>query len=156
MIKLHLDNHFLSKLNDEISKARLPAYRPIAKVERGKYVSEDEISAVAVGMKVNNCHLNPTQGRDRSKRCPFCPTVPSSEFHVAWQCPKVRVIRRDVGIDSFKNVMSLNKYVSDEDSYFAYINGFDSNSMHVSHEEFETRIKNLGQVKSLWLSVAKQ
>ena len=155
MNKLHLDNFFISKLNDDISKTRLPAYRPIATIERGKYVSENLVSAVAVGMKVNNCHLDPTQGRDRSKKCPFCPTVPSSEFHVAWQCSRVEVIRRNVGIISFKNKMSLNNFVSDEDSYFAYINGLDSNSKNISHEEFESRISNLEMVKAKWLSLTR-
>ena len=84
MIKEHLDNFFISKLNEEIVKSNLPAYRQVKSLARGKFVNEGESSALTVGMKVNNCRDNPTQGKDRSRPCPFCPGEMASEFHVAW------------------------------------------------------------------------
>ena len=72
MIKEYLERFFISTLNDEIAKAKLPAYQPVSSIARGKFVNEGDTSALTVGMKVNNCRENPTQGRDRSKSCPFC------------------------------------------------------------------------------------
>ena len=154
MIKEHLDNFFMSKLNEEIVKSNLPAYRQVNSLARGKFVNEGESSALTVGMKVNNCRDNPTQGKDRSRPCPFCPGEMASEFHVAWVCPRLSVLRRDVGIVSFKNTMSLNAFLEERDTYFAYINGFDSNNQCISYGEFEQRVCNLKMVRDKWLSMA--
>ena len=154
MIKEHLDKFFISKLNEEIVKSNLPDYRQVKSIARGKFVNKGESSALAVGMKVNNCRDNPTQGRDRSRPCPFCPGEMASEFHVAWVCPRLSVLRRDVGIISFKNTMSLNAFLEEINTYFAYINGFDSDNQCVSYCEFEQRIHNLKTVRDKWLSLA--
>ena len=53
-------------LNDDIIKSKLPAYRQLASIERNKFIHEGPSSALTVGMKVNNCKTNPTQGIDHS------------------------------------------------------------------------------------------
>ena len=153
MIKEYLDKFFIADLNNEIVKSKLPAYRPVESLARGKFINEGETSAMTVGMKVNNCRDKPTQGRDRSKVCPFCPNVMASEFHVAWVCPRLSTLRRDIGITSFKNSMSLDEFQEECASYFAYINGFDSNSVFISYIQFEQRISNLKAVRNAWWSL---
>ena len=73
-----LQCHFISVLNNEIARSNLSAYKPVSSIARGSFVSEVETSALTVGMKVNNCRENPTQGKDRSKTCPFCPGIMAS------------------------------------------------------------------------------
>jgi hypothetical protein len=153
MTKNYLDRYFISKLNDEIACSRLPAFRPVERISRSNFVNESETSAMAVGMKVNNCRDNPTQGKDHSKFCPLCPGVMASEYHVAWICPRLSDLRRDVGINSFKNTMSLDCFQEEDVTYHAYINGLDSQNKFVSYEEFERRISNLSAVRSSWFSL---
>ena len=83
MISTYLNTHFIKKLNDDIIKSKLPAYRQVTSIERNKFIHEGPSSALAVGMKVNNCKTNPTQGIDHSRFCRFCPGQMASEFHVA-------------------------------------------------------------------------
>ena len=153
MTKDYLDQFFIAKLNDEIVSSKLPAFRPVNKIARGNFISEGELSALTVGMKVNNCRDNPTQGRDRSKFCPLCPGLMASEYHVAWVCPRLSTLRRDIGINSFKNSMSLDSYKDDYVTYYSYINGLDSKDQYVTYEEFECRISNLSRVRSAWFSL---
>ena len=153
MIKEYLDKFFINKLNDEITNSSLPAYRPMQSITRGKFINEGETSSITVGMKVNNCRDKPTQGKDRSQSCPLCPGVLASEFHVAWICPRLSSLRRDVGITSFKNSMSLHRYREERDTYFAYINGYDSSNQYISYEQFEQRIRNLTTVRSAWFAM---
>ena len=124
------------------------------KTVRLENINEGETSALTVGMKVNNCREKPTQGKDRSKFCPFCPGVMASEFHVAWVCPRLSTLRRDIGINSFKNQMSLDCYQEEKDTYFAYINGLDSSNNYITYEQFEQRISNLTAVRTSWSSLA--
>ena len=152
-IKEFLDRYFINKLNDEIRKANLPAYKPVTSIARGTFISEDETSALAVGMKVNNCRDMPTQGKDRSRYCPFCPGTMSSEFHVTWICPRLSSLRREIGITSFKNLMSLENFTDEIDSYYAYINGQNKDGLYISHSQFEQRISNLNAVRSAWYSL---
>ena len=77
----------------------------------------------------------------------------ASEYHVAWICPRLSTLRRDIGINNFKNSMSLNSYKDEFVTYHAYINGLDSNDQCVSYEEFECRISNLSAVRSAWFSL---
>ena len=152
-IKEFLERYFINTLNDEISKANLPAYKPVTSIARGPFVSEDATSALAVGMKVNNCRDMPTQGKDRSRYCPFCPGTLASEFHVAWICPRLSSLRRDIGITAFKNLMSLEKFTENNDSYHAYINGLTKDGLCIPYPQFEQRISNLTTVRSMWCSL---
>jgi hypothetical protein len=152
-IKESLQCHFMKVLNDEISRSNLPAYKPVSSIARGFFVSEVETSALTVGMKVNNCRENPTQGKDRSKTCPFCPGIMASEYHVAWVCPRLSSIRRDLGIISFKNALSLESFTGDKESYYAYINGLNKHGVCIDYPQFETRISNLTAVRSTWFSL---
>ena len=61
MTKDYLDQFFIAKLNDEIVSSKLPAFRPVENISRGNFISEGELSALTVGMKVNNCRDKPTQ-----------------------------------------------------------------------------------------------
>ena len=152
-IKEFLQCYFINLLNDEIVKSNLPAYKPVTSIERGFFVSEGETSALTVGMKVNNCREKPTQGLDRSKSCPFCPGLMASEYHVAWICPRLLSLRRDLGIISFKNSMSYRTFTEERDSYYAYINGLDSSGLCVEYQQFEQRISNLTAVRKAWFSI---
>ena len=78
----------------------------------------------------------------------------ASEFHVAWVCPRLSTLRRDIGINSFKNQMSLDCYQEEKDTYFAYINGLDSSNNYITYEQFEQRISNLTAVRTSWSSLA--
>ena len=60
MIAEYLNKHFINRLNDDIIKSKLPAYRQVASIERNKFIHEGPSSALTVGMKVNNCKTNPT------------------------------------------------------------------------------------------------
>ena len=153
-IKESLQCYFIKCLNDEIVKSKLPAYKPVTSIARGFFVSEGDTSALTVGMKVNNCRETPTQGQDRSKSCPFCPGQMASEFHVAWTCPRMLYLRRDLGIISFKNSLSLRSFTEDSDSYYAYINGLDSKGQRVDYPQFEKRISNLAAVRKAWLYIS--
>ena len=152
--KVHLERFFIDKVNDEMYKSNLPAYQPVTSISRGHFVSEDETSALCVGMKVNNCRKNPTQGKDRSRNCPFCPGTRASEFHVTWLCPKMSSIRQNVGITAFKNIMSLSNYREESESYCAYINGFDCDMEYIDYKQFEKRIETLLAVRAAWYSAA--
>ena len=152
-LKNSIERYFIKTLNDEISKANLPAYKPVKSIARGPFVSEDATSALAVGMKVNNCRDMPTQGKDRSRYCPFCPGTLASEFHVAWICPRLSSLRRDIGITTFKNLMSLEKFTEDNDSYHAYINGLTKDGLCIPYPQFEQRISSLTTVRSTWYSL---
>ena len=94
MIESHLDAYFLGKLNSDITRANLPAYKPVSVIKRNPFVNESELSALLTGIKVNYCKKVQTQGPGRNRVCPFCPGVvgrigpPASEFHVTWVCPK--------------------------------------------------------------------
>ena len=66
MITDYLNTYFINNLNDDIIKSKLPAYRQVASIERNKFIHETPSSALTVGMKVNNCKTNPTQGIDHS------------------------------------------------------------------------------------------
>ena len=101
LIKEYLDSFFINKLSDETVKSKLPAYQPVTTFARGKFINEGEISALTVEMKVNNCRDRLSQGRDRSRFCPFCPGLMASEFNVAWICPRLSTLRRDIGINQF-------------------------------------------------------
>ena len=85
MITDYLNTYFINNLNDDIIKTKLPAYRRVASLERNEFIHEGPSSALTVGMKVNNCKTNPTQGIDHSRFCKFCPGQMASEFHVAWK-----------------------------------------------------------------------
>ena len=152
-IKETLQCYFINTLNDDIVRSNLPAYKPVTSITRGYFVSEGETSALAVGMKVNNCKENPTQGRDRSKSCPFCIGIMASEYHVAWVCPRLSLLRRDLGITSFKNSLSLESFREEVESYYSYINGLDSSGSRVEYPQFEQRISNLMAVRSAWFSL---
>ena len=152
-IKKSLDDFFIGKLNEEIVKAKLPGFRPVSSISRNPFISEGQSSALAVGMKVNNCRENPTQGIDKSQLCPFCPGKLASEFHVAWICPRLSAIRHNVGITPFKNVLSLDNLTGESDSYFTYINGFDSKLKLITFAQFEQRVDSLSAVRSSWISL---
>ena len=141
LIKEYLDSFFINKLSDETVKSKLPAYQPVTTFARGKFINEGEISALTVEMKVNNCRDRLSQGRDRSRFCPFCPGLMASEFNVAWICPRLSTLRRDIGINSFKN--QVNCYQEEKDTYFAYINGLDSSNQCISC--FLLQSSSLGQ-----------
>ena len=152
-IKESLHSYFISSLNDDIVRSNLPAYKPVTSISRGFFVSEGETSALTVGMKVNNCREMPTQGQDRSKSCPFCPGLMASEYHVAWVCPRLYILRKNLGITSFKNSLSLENYTEEKDSYYAYINGFDKSGLCIEYSQFDQRISNLTAVRSAWFSL---
>ena len=77
----------------------------------------------------------------------------ASEYHVAWICPRLSALRREIGINTFKTTMSLECFKDEVVTYYAFINGLDSHDQFVSHDEFERRINNLSAVRSRWLSL---
>ena len=151
-IKESLQSYFIKTLNDEIVRSDLPAYKPVTSISRGQFVSEGETSALTVGMKVNNCREMPTQGQDRSKFCPFCPGTKSSEYHVTWVCRRLNSLRRDLGITSFKNTLSLSNYKDEKESYYSYVNGLNSTGSYIEYSQFDQRISNLKAVRTAWFS----
>ena len=151
MISEYLDTHFINKLNDDIIKSKLPAYRQVSSIVRNKFIHEGPSSALAVGMKVNNCRDNPTQGIDHSRLCRFCPGEMASEFHVAWKCPQLSKLRNDLGINTFKNICSLNEYQEDSATYYAYITGMDAQGKHVTCLQFDKRMTVLSEIRTKWL-----
>ena len=154
-IKEFLQCYFIKTLNEDIVRSNLPAYKQVTSISRGYFVSEGETSALTIGMKVNNCREKPTQGKDRSKTCPFCIGIMASEYHVAWVCPRLSSLRRDLGITSFKNILSLANFTEEVESYYAYINGFDSRGSRIEYPQFEQRICNLVAVRSAWFSLVQ-
>ena len=64
-------------------------------------------------------------------------------------------VRRDFGIISFKNALSLESFTEDRESYYAYINGLNKHGVCVDYPQFETRISNLTAVRSAWFSLMK-
>ena len=153
MIAEYLNNHFINRLNDEVTKSKLPAYRQVASIQRNTFIHEGPSSALAVGMKVNNCKNNPTQGIDHSKSCKFCPGQLASEFHVAWKCPKLSKLRKDLGINIFKNTCSLQEYRDDMETYYLYINGMDSSGNLVTCLQFDERVKVLSEIRTQWFTL---
>ena len=160
MIESHLDDYFLGKLNSDIARANLPAYKPVLEIKKNVFVNESELSALLTGIKVNYCKKNQTQGPGRNRLCPFCPGVvgrtgpPASEYHVTWVCPKVENTRNMSGITWFKNQLSLNA-VSDIDSFYLYVNGLDSSSDRVSQGTLNNMVQSLSSVRSAWLKLVQ-
>ena len=160
MIDFFLDRHFIGKLNEQIVKAGLPAYKPVTVIRRNEFVNESEQSALLAGIKVNYCKSSQTQGPGRSRICPFCPGVVgrmgplASEFHVTWVCPRVENVRKLSGITWFKNQLSLNS-VNDCDSFFSYVNGFDISNVSVSQITLNSRVESLRSVRSAWLKLVE-
>ena len=158
MIESHLERYFLDKLNSDIVKANLPAFKPVSVIRRNEFVDESELSALLTGIKVNYCKKSQTQGPGRNRVCPFCPGIsgkigpPASEFHVTWVCPKMENVRKIAGITWFKNQLSLNA-VSDSESFYMYVNGFDVSSVKVSSNIIKDRVQSLSSVRSAWLKL---
>ena len=160
MIEDHLSKYFLEKVNSDIVRANLPAYKPVLLIKKNEFVNESETSALLTGIKVNYCKKTQTQGPGRNRVCPFCPGVvgtgrigpPASEFHVTWVCPRVENVRNMAGITWFKNQLSLNA-VSDSDSFFLYVNGLDKSGDKVSQIILDNRVQSLSSVRSAWLKL---
>ena len=113
------------------------------------YVSEYYNSSLLVGIKYNNCPKIQCQGIDRQRRCPVCPpeqgeNLPplSSEYHVLWKCATVNIQRRATGVSNFKLSCSL-KNITDEHSFFMYVNGFDIDYTRVKIPVCMTRVNSL-------------
>ena len=161
MIESHLDDYFLGKLNSDIAKANLPAFKPVSVIKRNPFVNESELSALLTGIKVNYCKKVQTQGPGRNRVCPFCPGVvgrigpPASEFHVTWECPKVENVRNMSGITWFKNQLSLNA-VDDINSFYMYVNGLDLSGDKVPQITMNNRVQSLSSVRSAWLNLVPQ
>ena len=106
----------------------------------------------------NDCKQTQTQGPGRNRLCPFCPGgfgrigPPASEFHVTWVCPKVENVRKVSGITWYKNQLSLN-LVSDSDSFYSYVNGFDTSGEKISQYVMNNRVQSLSSVRSAWLKL---
>ena len=121
-------------------------------------MNESELSALLTGIKVNYCKKTQTQGPGRNRLCPFCPGglgrigLPASEFHVTWVCSKVENVRKMSGITWYKNQLSLNS-VSDIDSFYSYVNGFDISGEEVSQLVMNNRVGSLSSVRSAWLKL---
>ena len=160
MIDYHLNEYFINKLNRDIVKADLPSYKPVSVIKRNEFVNESELSALLTGIKVNYCRISQTQGPGRHRVCPFCPgTVGrigplASEFHVNWICPKVEKVRSLVGITWFKNQVSMSG-MSDNDSFYLYVNGLDFASEKISQVTLNSRVQSLSSVRSAWLKLVQ-
>ena len=76
----------------------------------------------------------------------------ASEFHVAWKCPILSKLRKDLGINTFKNRCSLQKYRDDMDTYYAYINGMDASGNLVTCAQFDERVKVLSEICTRWFA----
>lgn len=157
MIQLHLDTHFISKLNDSIISSKLEAFKMVKSLSRALYVTESPVSSIIAGVKVNNCRGVQCQGADRSRQCPVCPPVTgplppkSSEYHVTWVCPAVSGVRLIVGITSFKN-LCLMQGLTEEESFYLYINGFDMKENKISLGEMLDRGKCVKSIREAWLT----
>ena len=55
MIEDHLSKYFLEKVNSDIVRANLPAYKPVLLIKKNEFVNESETSALLTGIKVNYC-----------------------------------------------------------------------------------------------------
>ena len=110
-----------------------------------------------VGIKYNNCPKIQCQGIDRQRRCPVCPpeqgeNLPplSSEYHVLWKCSKVIQQRKNTGVSNFK-LSCMLKNITDEHSFFMYINGFDIDYTRVKIPVCMTRVHSLIVIRNAWL-----
>jgi len=74
----------------------------------------------------------------------------SSEYHVLWKCAKVNQQRRNTGVSNFKLSCFL-KNITNEQSFFMYVNGFDTNYDRVSISVCMTRVNSLIVIRNSWL-----
>ena len=152
-----IDQYYVNLLNKEIIRTKLPSLKPVKFLLKSMYMSESYHSSLLVGIKYNNCHKNQCQGIDRQRRCPVCPpdqgeNLPplSSEYHVLWKCAVVNMQRRATGVSNFKLSCKL-KNITDEHSYFMYVNGFDIDYNRINISVCMTRVNSLDVIRTFWL-----
>ena len=152
-----IDQYYVNLLNKEIIRTKLPSLKPVKFLLKSVYVSEYYNSSLLVGIKYNNCPKIQCQGIDRQRRCPVCPpdqgeNLPplSSEYHVLWKCAAVNMQRRATGVSNFKLSCTL-KNITDEHSFFMYVNGFDIDYKRVKISACMTRVNSLDIIRNVWL-----
>ena len=156
-INERVDQYFLNTLNIEIVKANLPTLKPVKRLKRAPYLSENSLSSLLVGIKYNCCPKVQCQGVDRQRRCPVCPPklgecLPpkASEFHVNWECSAVQRERSTTGVWSF--IVSCDvANISREDSFFMYVNGYHLTEPRAGLQECLVRIEQLKMIRDAWI-----
>ena len=156
-IAKHVDKYFLNCLNSDIVDANLPTVKPLKKLQRAPYISENNLSSLLVGIKYNYCPKIQCQGVDRKRRCPVCPPklgecLPpkASEFHVNWECSAVQRERKSSGIWSF--IVSCDrKNISRENSFYMYVNGYHLDKPRSSLKECLVRVEQLQYIRNAWI-----
>ena len=156
-IRKHVDVYFRKMLNIEILRAKLPSLKPLKRLKRAPYISENNLSSLLVGIKFNYCPKIQCQGVDRQKRCPVCPPYPgknlppkSSEFHVNWECSAVLNTRRATGVSNF--IMSCDLAgISRHNSFFLYVNGFHLSAPRANLNECLVRAECLRTIRQAWI-----
>ena len=156
-IAVHVDKYFLKCLNSDIVKANLPTIKPLKRLRRAPYLSEDNLSSLLVGIKYNYCAKVQCQGVDRQRRCPVCPPKPgeslppkASEFHVNWECSSVQRERISTGV--WKFIVSCEvANISRENSFFMYVNGYHVTEPRAELQECLVRIEQLKIIRDAWI-----
>ena len=145
--------YFLAQLNSKISAFKWIA--PVTALSRSSYVCENEYSSIIAEFKLDNPGLGekrPLLGHNRKPFCPLCPVrIPSSGFHMLFECSSISVLRINCGIQSYILQCEM-KGLSLTTSYKYFVNGNNSNGKPIPQLEFLERGKCMKIMRDLWLS----
>ena len=152
-IQSHVSKFYIDKLNTSLAESSLPSFKPVTSLSRASYVCEDPLAYLLAGIKVNYCPDYQCQGVDRSRTCPSCPNnVKSSEFHVLFECPSVRLARRQSGIQGFINECNLHN-ISLTDSFYLYVQCKTVKSIDIPIKESMLRAQYMKTVRDKWYNM---
>ena len=144
---------FLARCNKSLEKHQW--VRPVKKLSRASYVSENDMSAVITEFKFDNANLgnkSPRLGYMRKLYCPLCPVQHlNNGLHLLFVCGSLSLLRVASGIQSFITACSVQNR-SLESAYALFVNGEDVVGKSVSVQDYIERGKCMNDMRALWLS----
>ena len=153
ILKTHINDWFLARLNATIVEMDLPCVRPVKGFCRSGYVSESAYAVVIAEFKLSNAGLvNREPGHIRQPHCTLSPIPsPNTEYHLLIQCPSVSALRASSNISSFITGCRM-KNLSFLKIFDLFVNGKDCDNKDITFLSYLERGKCLADLRQLFLS----
>ena len=153
------DDHFLSIVNDKLSKLELPALGKLSHLAAQPYLCESLGAQYYAKFRLNQVDLGRYVVRPghryQQETCPLCTnTVPkvNSPFHIVMECPYLKDIRKVTGVTSFIN-MSCLQGSSPEEAYRDFLCARGLDGKLVGRAECVQRGESLKAITDIYLSM---